>query len=204
MGARSEKVDAYIARQADFARPILQRLREQFHRACPDIEETIKWGVPYFVKGGLVGGTAGFKRHVTLGFWKQKVMQDPHGLFGPGSGSTMSALKFSSLDELPPDGVICEYIREAVRLNEAGVKVPVPKRRARDKLDTPPVLAKALRANPAAATTFESFSYSHRRDYVEWISEAKQTATRDRRLAQAIEWLAEGKPRNWKYMKKKP
>lgn len=202
MGTRSPKVDAYIARQAEFARPILQHLREQFHRACPGIEETIKWGVPHFVKDGLVGASAGFKRHVTLGFWKRKIMQDPHGLFGPASGSTMSALKFSSLDDLPSDKVLRQYIREAVRLNEKGVKVPVPKRRVREKLDTPPELTKALRANPAAAATFEAFSPSHRREYVEWITEAKQAATRERRLAQAIEWLAEGKPRNWKYIKK--
>lgn len=200
MGERSPEVDAYIARQAEFARPILAHLRELFHRACPEIRETIKWGMPYFELEGLVGGIAGFKRHASLGFWKGALMRDPERLFD-GVGSTqMSALKLRSPDDLPGDEVLIHYIQEAVELNRRGVKLPRPKGRPTTEVAVPALLAQALEDNPAARSAFEGFSPSQRREYTDWIGGAKQPATRQRRLEQALEWMAQGKPRNWRYM----
>jgi uncharacterized protein YdeI (YjbR/CyaY-like superfamily) len=202
MAGQSPLVDAYIAKQAAFSRPILTHLRGLFHQACPEIEETIKWGLPYFECKGMVGGIAAFKKHVSLGFWKGKLMSDPKGLF-KGVGSTqMSALKLHALEDLPDDGVLIAYIREAVELNEKGVKLPTKKPSEERFLELPEDLMEALRGNAAAQTTFDGFSFTNRKDYVEWITDAKREATREKRVAQAVEWMAEGKPRNWKYMPK--
>jgi len=196
----SPQVDAYIAAAPEYARPILKKLRQLFHNACSDIKETMKWRFPHFEYKGIVGSMAAFKHYVSLGFWKGSLMRDPHGLF-KGVGSTVvSGLKLSSIDELPSDKTMLAYIRAAVALNEDGVKLPAPKRNAKKEVVIPEYFLAALKKNKKAQATFDAFSYSHKKDYVEWITEAKQEATRARRLATALEWLAEGKPRNWKYM----
>ena len=195
-------VDAYIGRAAPFARPILQKIRALFHQAVPDVEEVMKWSFPHFEYRGLVGSMAAFKHHATFGFWKASLLADPHGLLAAAGDSGMSRAKFTDVSELPPDGVLLEYIREAVALNEQGVKVEKPKAKKRPEVKVPDDLRAALRKNKKALATFEAFSPSHRREYVEWIVEAKQEATRQKRLAQAVEWLAEGKSRHWRYQRK--
>jgi len=200
----STEVDVYIARSAEFAQPILKKVRQLFHKAYPKIEETIKWGVPHFEYKGIVGSMAGFKQHVSFGFWKGKLLSDPRGLFTGVGNTEMGALRVSSLKEMPADKVLLEYIKEAVQLNENEIKPPRAKpRKPAAPLSVPSDLASALDRNPTARATFESFSPSHRKEYIEWITEAKQAATREKRLATALEWMAEGKPRNWKYMKGK-
>lgn len=193
------EVDAYIAGCADFARPILKRLRKLFHQACPQMREEMKWRVPHFVHQGIVGCMAGFKRHVSWGFWNASLLPDPHGLFANPETRTGFGFKPRSLADLPPDDVILEYIRAAVELNEQGVKRPTVKRKPVAKAEIPKDLKAALKQNSRARAVFERLSPSHQREYIEWITEAKQAATRERRLATTLEWLTEGKSRNWKY-----
>jgi hypothetical protein len=194
---KNPAVDVYIAKSADFARPILMRLRALMHKACPTVEETIKWGMPHFEYKGVIAGMAAFKQHAAFGFWKRRLMKDPAGFFSKGE-SGMGGRKIRSLDELPSDTVLLGYIREAVALNEQGARVPRSTRK-RPPVRVPAYLAAALKRNAKARRTFGNFSASQRREYVEWLTDAKQEATRERRLASAIEWMAEGKARNWKY-----
>ncbi|HLJ10471.1 MAG TPA: YdeI/OmpD-associated family protein [Planctomycetaceae bacterium] len=196
-------VDAYIAKSADFARPILKKLRELFHQACPQIEETIKWGFPHFEYKGIVASMAAFKGHASFGFWKGKLLKDPHNVLAAMDSAPMSMAKLSDVSELPADRILLDYIREAVALNEHGVKNPPRKKRVRRALEIPGWLVKALKQNKKALATFEAFSPSNKREYVEWLTQAKQESTRMKRLASAIEWMAEGKTRNWKYERKK-
>lgn len=196
---KNPAVDAYIAKSADFARPILKRVRAAMHKACPQIEETIKWGVPHFEHQGVVASMAAFKQHASFGFWKQKLMEDPAGLFPAAGESSMGGRKFRSADELPSDAVLLRYTRAAVALNEAGVKVPKAAKPKKPPPKLPADLAAALKKNPKARATYDTFPPSHKREYVEWITEAKQEATRQRRLATAVAWMAQGKSRNWKY-----
>jgi uncharacterized protein YdeI (YjbR/CyaY-like superfamily) len=198
----SADVDAYIEKAAPFARPILKRIRRLFHKACPQIEEVMKWSFPHFEYKGIVGSMAAFKEHAGYSFWKAPLLQDPHGLLRAVGKTSMGSMKVKSVDELPSDKILLEYIAEAVALNEAGKSVTRPKKSTGKKvLDVPEDLQAALKKNKVARATFEAFSNSHRHEYVEWITEAKQEATRRRRLATTIDWLANGKPRNWKYMK---
>ena len=198
MGTRDPRIDAYIAKAAPFAQPILERIREVVHEACPDVEETTKWSMPTFVyAGGILAGMAAFKQHASFGYWKHAlVMGEGAQRDGMGSYGKMAMLK-----DVPPKSRLVADIRRAMKLNEAGVKTPGPRKAAGPKppAETPPDLLAALAKNRKARTTFESFAPSHRREYVEWITEAKREDTRARRLAQTVEWLAEGKRRNWKY-----
>lgn len=193
-------VDAYIANAAPFARPILEKIRKAYHKAHPEIVEVIKWGVPHYDYKGPLGNMAGFKQHVGYGFWKSKLMEDPHGIL-TASEHAMGGMKVRAINDLPSENVLIEYIRQAIRLNEEGVKVVRPKRPTPAPADVPDDLAKALKKSPAARKTFENFPPGQKREYVEWITSAKQEVTREKRLATAIEWMGEGKPRNWKYMK---
>ena len=197
--SKSPAVDAYIARSAAFARPILTRLRGLMHKACPQIEETMKWSVPHFEYQGVVANMAAFKQHASFGFWKQKLMEDPAGLFPRPGESSMGGRKIRSLADLPSDSVLIRYIRAAVALNEQGVKIARFPKKKLPPVRPPADLVAALARNARARATFGNFSPSQQREYVDWITEAKQAATRERRLAQAIEWMAEGKPRHWKY-----
>ena len=193
------RVDAYIEKSAKFAQPILTHLRKLIHRACPDVTETLKWSMPSFEHKGILCGFAAFKQHCTFGFWKQSLMETD--AFPKNKTAMGSFGRITSLDDLPSDKVMIELIRQAVELNEKGVKVP--KRPAATKKDIviPLELKKALSKNKTAKAAFEKFSYSHQREYIEWINEAKTDPTRNKRLATTVEWLSEGKSRNWKYEK---
>lgn len=202
MKNHSPEVDAYINKSAEFARPILKKIRALYHKACPQIEETIKWGFPHFEYKGVVGSMAAFKHHAGFGFWKGQLMRDSQKLFSGVGNTSMNAFKLTDVSQLPPDKVLIEYIQEAVELNEKNIKVPAAKKRAPLKeLKIPDYFLAALKKNKKALATFEQFPPSHKKEYVEWVTEAKQEATRERRLATAVKWMAEGKPRNWKYMK---
>lgn len=201
MGTRSPQVDAYIAKAAPFARPILEEIREAVHEGCPDVVETMKWSVPHFDHKGIMTGMAAFKQHVTWGFWKAQLMKDSKGFFAPLGDSGAGDAKITDRSELPPRKVMVQYVRDAARLNEEGIKAERKPKAAPKPVVVPEALATALKKNKAARATFEAFSPSHQREYAEWIAEARQESTRQKRIDTAIEWLSEGKARNWKYMK---
>ncbi|UCF68826.1 MAG: YdeI/OmpD-associated family protein [Acidobacteriota bacterium] len=199
----SPKVDAYIAKSGAFARPILKKVRAAFHEGCPELREVMKWSTPHFEHHGLLGGMAAFKEHVSFGFWRGKELDDRHGNFQIVGRSGMSSMKVASVRDLPAKRELVRLVRQAKRLNEAGpAKRPVDKRGAR-ALPIPDWFMAALRKNRKALATFEAFSTSHRNEYVEWVTAAKQDATRENRMKTAIEWMEQGKPRNWRYMKKR-
>lgn len=204
MEKKNPEVDAYIENAAPFARPILNHLRRLVHAAHPAITETIKWGFPHFEYKGLVCNMAAFKQHCSFGFWKASLLSDAQGMLSQIGKTAMGHLgQIKSVAELPPDEVLVEYIREAIRLNEENRKVPAkaPAREGQE-LEVPDFFQEALEAHPAALDSFQNFSRSQRKEYVDWLLDAKTEATRDKRLATALEWLAEGKVRNWKYIKK--
>ena len=195
--SRDPRIDAYVARQADFARPILEHLRAAVHAACPEAEETLKWSMPHFMyKGQMLAGMAAFKAHATFGFWRAK---DVVGETGAERDAMGQFGRITSVEDLPPPEVLASLIRKAVAVADSGVKRPRPVKHPRPALDTPEDLSRALDANAAARATFDGFPPSCRRDYVQWVVEAKRPETRTRRIAQAVEWMAEGKKRNWKY-----
>lgn len=202
MGKKDPRIDAYIAKAQPFAQPILKRLRTLVHRGCPEVEETVKWGMPYFEYKGPLCGMASFKQHAVFGFWRHKLLNDPQGYLEERraqGGSAMGNLgRITSIEDLPPDAVILDFIRQAKKLNDAGVKLARPKPKP---LRIPSYFTAALKKNKKALATFEGFSSSHKKEYVEWVTEAKTEETRTKRLATAIEWMAEGKVRNWKYIK---
>ena len=204
MAHHDPRVDAYIEKSADFAKPILEHLRELIHTACPDVEEAWKWSFPCFIyHGAIMCNMAAFKEHASFGFWKASIMDDTDKILNVGEGKDgMGHLnKLYSLKDLPKDAVLKKYIKAAMKLNEAGVKITRPKPTEKDKkeLKTPDYLTKELKKNKQAEKVFNDFSYSNKKEYIDWFEEAKTDATRDKRLAQAIEWIAEGKSRNWKY-----
>ena len=201
MPVTDPRVDAYIERSAEFARPILLHIRKLVHKACPYIEEKIKWGMPHFDFKGPVCNMAAFKQHCAFGFWKQQLLE--HEAIDAERNTLSSFGKIASLADLPKDKVIIELVHRAVELNEKGIKLPQKKPSERAELVVPEILAKALAKNKKAKAAFDKFSYSHRKEYIEWINEAKTEPTREKRTATAIEWLSEGKSRNWKYEKEK-
>lgn len=195
------RVDAYLAGAPDFARPILTHLRALVHQAVPDAVETMKWSRPHFEHHGLLAGMSAFKAHVAFGLWRgsevgvMRAGAEPVGSDGMGQFGHITRL-----EDLPDDARIVGWLREAARLNEAGPRPRrEPKTAGRAIPEVPDDLQAALAATPAAADTFERFPPSHRREYLEWIVEAKRPETRARRIAQAVEWIAEGKGKNWKY-----
>jgi uncharacterized protein YdeI (YjbR/CyaY-like superfamily) len=199
MGKKDPRVDAYIAKSADFAKPILNHLRELVHEACPEVEEEWKWSFPHFTYKGMFCSMASFKEHCAFGFWKSSLIVDKNG---QGLEKAMGQFgRITKLSDLPSKKVMIEYVKLAKKLNDDGVKAPTrAKPKTPRELVVPGDLAKALKQNKAAQATFDKFSPSNKREYVDWITEAKTEATRLRRLETAIEWLAEGKTRNWKYM----
>ena len=200
MGKRDSRVDDYIEKAKPFAQPILRHIRAVVHAACPKTEETLKWSMPTFMyEGEMLCGMAAFKEHAVLGFWKASLILDKQGrkLEDDAMGQ-FGCIK--SVKDLPTKAELTGYIGKAMELNEQGIKVQRAKAatpKAPPKV--PAELAAALKKNRKAAATFEAFPPSCRREYVEWITEAKQEATRQKRLATTIEWLSEGKKRNWKY-----
>ncbi len=195
-------VDAYIEKAQPFARPILTKIREAFHAGCPDVEEKIKWGCPSFDHKGMLGGMAGFKKHVGFGFWKAALMDDPAGLFGAVSKSSPMNVKASDVKDLPPTNVLVGYVKQAVKLNDEGKKLPRASsaKKSTADLDVPAYMLDALRADAKALEVWGGFTYSKQKEYVDWVTGAKREATRDKRLTQAVEWISEGKTRNWKYV----
>lgn len=197
MGTKDARVDAYIAKSAEFARPILRHLRDVVHSACPAVEETMKWSFPHFLYKGMLCSMAAFKQHCAFGFW-HKAMRE--ALSAGKQRAAMGQLgRITALADLPKDSVLIRHIKQAMKLNDAGIKSPAPKRREKKDLVVPDDVMRALKKSKQALAAFNDFSPSHRREYIEWITEAKQEATRERRLATMLEWLAEGKTRNWKY-----
>ncbi len=196
--ARNPKVDAYIAKQADFARPILNRFRELVHETCPAVEEAIKWGMPSFEYKGLLCGMAAFKAHATFGFWKHDLVvgADPKSREAMGSFG-----RLTSLDQLPSKRRFAAWMKVAMRLNDEGVKTPREKSTTKKAIPMHASFKSALAKSKKAKATFEAFPPSCQREYLEWIDEAKREETRDKRIATAIEWLSEGKRRHWKYEK---
>jgi hypothetical protein len=193
--SRDPRIDAYIARQADFARPILERIREVMHRACPDVEETLKWSMPAFLyKGKQLAGMAAFKAHATLGFWNRSEVTGAEAK----SGAMGDFGRLTGIDDLPGEAELSGLVQRAMALIDAGAKT-VRNKTVKAPVEMPDDLAAALSASPAAQATYDRFPPSCRREYLEWVIEAKRPETRARRIAQAVEQMAEGKKRNWKY-----
>ena len=198
MGKRDLRVDAYISKAADFAKPILNQLREAVHASCPDVEEDMKWSFPHFMYQGMLCSMASFKEHAAFGFWKGSLIFDDEARSSEAMGQLGRLVKPS---DLPPKKVLAGYIKKAMALNDQGVKVArVPKRAAPKAVRVPEDLAAALKKIKKAHATFTGFSPSHKREYIEWITEAKTSGTRARRLETAVEWMGAGKSRNWKYL----
>jgi len=201
MATKDSRVDAYIAKSADFAKPILTHIRELVHQGCPEVEEAMKWSMPFFMYKGMFCHMASFKTHCSLGFWKSALVT---GKDSSSSGEDKDGMgqfgRITSLKDLPGNKKMLGYIKEAKRLNDEGIQKPSkPKPKGPQKLALPAELTAALKKNEKASATFEGFSYSHKKEYVEWITEAKREETRAQRLATTMAWLAEGKPRHWKY-----
>lgn len=208
MGTRTKPFDTYINDAPEFAQPILSYLRDVVHATCPDVEEAMKWSHPHFVYKGMLCNMAAFKAHCSFGFWKGSLIVDPetmqnaqeaHGQFG----------RITSVKDLPPRKVLASYIKQAMKLNDDGIspakktaaKPGGTKTTAKTAVAVPADLKLALDRNRKALNTFDAFSPSARKEYIEWITSAKSDDTRNRRLEQAIEWMAEGKQRHWKYQK---
>ncbi len=195
------RIDTYINKAAPFAQPVMRHVRRLIHKACPDVEETIKWGFPHFDYKGVMVSMAAFKSHCTLNIWKAVLIP---GI--PASNQEDSAMgqfgRITAIGDLPDDETLLGYFREAKRLNDENIKVPQkPKDNSIKELLIPDCLLEALKDNTLAAETWDKFAYSHRKEYVNWINEAKTEITRDKRLATTIEQLAEGKTQMWKYSK---
>jgi uncharacterized protein YdeI (YjbR/CyaY-like superfamily) len=198
MANTDPRVDAYIRKAEPFAQPILAHIRKVVHAACPDVHETMKWSFPHFDYKGMLCSMASFKAHCAFGFWKASLLdgaemprrdREAMGQFG----------RITSIKDLPDTRTLTRLIKAAAALNDTGVKVKRTVRR-KPPMKVPADFMNAIRKHKAALTTWEQLSPSHKREYVEWVTEAKSEATREKRLATAIEWMAEGKPRNWKYM----
>lgn len=194
------RIEAYINASAGFAKPILRHLRKLIHQASDEIRETIKWGFPHFEFKGTVCSMASFKAHCAFGFWKSTLLDDPAGILGKEREQAMGQLgRITALSDLPDDAILSTYIRNAVKLNEAGVKVTKKPAAEKKALEVPDDLFNGLSAIPPAIQNFNNFSPSQKKEYIEWITEAKTEATREKRLKTAVEWISEGKHRNWKY-----
>jgi len=196
MGKKDPRVDAYIKNAPEYAKPILEHIRAVVHEACPDVVEGTKWSVPHFDYKGMMCGMAAFKSHCTFGFWKSSLIfgDEKHDPSGVGQFG-----KLEKVSDLPSKKVLTGYITKAMKLNDEGIKVAKPIKPKKPEIEVPAYMKTALNRNKKAKSAFDAFSPSHRREYVEWITEAKTDETRDRRLEQAVEWIAEGKSRNWKY-----
>jgi uncharacterized protein YdeI (YjbR/CyaY-like superfamily) len=196
------RVDAYIAKSADFAKPILEHLRQLVHKGCPEVAETVKWSMPFFeYKGVILCNMAGFKQHCSFGFWNASLLKDPENILQVKDKHAMGHFdKITSIKDLPSGKIMVAYIKEAAQLIEEGKNVPARAKKApKEELPMPAELLAALKRNKKAQAGFDGLSASHRREYIEWITEAKTEVTRDKRIATTVEWLVEGKSRNWKY-----
>ncbi|MEO6539116.1 MAG: YdeI/OmpD-associated family protein [Ferruginibacter sp.] len=205
MGKKEKFIDAYISKSAAFAQPVLNHIRDLVHSTCPEVEEKMKWSFPHFdYKGEMMCSMAAFKHHAVLGFWKAALMKDSSLLQKARSEESMGHFgKITSVNELPPDKKLIAYIKEAMKLNNLGIKLPSkPKSSEKKDIIVPDYFATALSKNKKAAEIFDAFSPSHKKEYVEWITGAKTEETKVKRMARAIETMTEGKSLNWKYAKK--
>ena len=198
------RVDAYIEKAAPFAQPILAHLRKLLHQACPHATETIKWGMPFFVQQGIIiSSMASFKQHCAFGFWGPE-MRKVLAKDGRKSSDAMGNLgRITGLDALPTDRVLLAYMSQAAGLVESGQRTKSlarPKKSAKKPVRVPQEFAAALKKNKLATKVFSDFSPSCKREYALWIAEARRPETKAKRVKQAVEWIAQGKPRNWKYM----
>ena len=200
------KIDLYIAKAKPFAQPILIHIRELIHKACPNVVETIKWSRPFFeYKGVILGNMSAFNEHCSFGFWGEEigaVLREANVIQNGGMGSLG---RITSLQDLPSNKELLAFLKQATAFIDTGnYTSPIT---ARNKVvkapkstpEAPPEFSNALKANKKASAVFAAFSPSCKREYTEWITEAKRPETRDKRITQAIEWIAEGKQRNWKY-----
>lgn len=200
------KVDAYIANAKPFAQPILIHLRKLVHKACPKVEETIKWSRPFFeYKGAIIGNMSAFKEHCSFGFWGQEigeVLRQANVVQSDGMGTLG---RIARVDDLPPQKALLDWIRQAANFIETGnYTSPIAARNrvvkpAKTAVETPTEFVAALRKDKKASAAFAAFSPSCKREYIDWIVDAKRPETREKRIATAVEWIAEGKERNWKY-----
>lgn len=202
MPSTDPRIDAYIAKSAPFAQPILRHVRELIHAACPEVEETIKWGMPFFEYHGILANMAAFKAHCSVGFWRGKVAlgdaADPDKRDGMGHLG-----KITSLNDLPSDREFTRYVKRGAEYNREHEGAPkATSRKPKPAAKTPAYLTAALSKNKKAREQFEAMAPSKRRDYIEWLVEAKTEETRARRLKQTVEQVAQGKGRNWKYEEK--
>lgn len=195
MVTRDPRIDAYLAAAPEFARPVLIELRARLHAACPKAVETVKWRNPSFEFAGLLAGFAAFKAHCTFGFWKDPILRR-----NGADGEALDRLgRMTSVADLPSKAAFAKLVKAAMQLNAEHVPAKRAKKAPKPELPVPPEFARALAASKKAKATFDGFAPSHRREYVMWVAEAKKEETRQRRIEQAIEWLAEGKHRHWKY-----
>lgn len=200
MGKKDKRIDAYIEKSQDFAKPILREIREIVHKACPDVEETMKWSFPHFdYKGEMMCSMAAFKQHCAFGFWKASLMKGKK-TFSDKNKDAMGHLgKITGMSDLPSEKDMISDIKEAMKLNEIGVKISKKPAAPKKEPEMPKEFRALLNKKKKALKTFEEFSPSHKREYLEWILEAKTDTTKNKRMLTAIEWLEEGKSRNWKY-----
>lgn len=199
MGNRDPRVDAYIAKSADFAKPILNHIRTVVHEACPPVEETIKWSMPHFDYGGILCSMAAFNEHCAFHLWHGSLIvengtREAMGQFG----------RITKVSDLPPKKAMIGYIKAGMKLRDEGVTSPTRSKAKKKSVEVvvPVELTTALKKNKKALAAFENFPPSHKREYAEWISEAKREETRKKRVDNAVEWITEGKGRNWKYEKR--
>lgn len=196
-------VDAYIAASEAFAQPILRHVRQLIMTTCPDATEAMKWGIPHFsLHGEFLCMLAASSRHCALTFWKQELMSDPRLRANPGLPAIKRYLgKLTSLADLPADAELTGFIKEAAALNEKGVKLPARPSKTPARIDMPDYFAEQLAEDPQAKSVWESKSDSFRKEYLVWITDAKSDATREKRMAEALDWIGQGKSRFWKYAK---
>jgi uncharacterized protein YdeI (YjbR/CyaY-like superfamily) len=203
MAGKYSNIDDYINAAQPFAQPILKHLRALVHKACPDVEEKIKWSFPHFEYKGPICHMAAFKQHCAFGFWKAPLMADKTLIDKAATEEAMGHFgRITSLKDLPSDRKLIAYIKEAMALNEEGIKVTPPKKILGQTPDTPEDFKKMLKLNTVAWEVFQAFPPSHKKEYIHWILEAKSTATRERRIQTAVLQIAEKKAKNWKYEKK--
>lgn len=197
------RIDQYILSAAEFARPILTHLRNLVHQSSPSMMETIKWGFPHFEYKGTVCSMAAFKEHCAFGFWKAALLPVKDELKGSATANAMGQLgRITSLNDLPSDSLLISSIKFAVKLNEEGIKIQKKPAPVKPEIPVPDDFAKLLNTDSRAAAQFQQFSPSQRKEYLSWILESKTDATRIKRMETAVEWIGEGKIRNWKYVRK--
>lgn len=195
MGTRDPRVDAYIARSPEFSRPILAHLRDIVHEACPQVTEDIKWGAPHFLHHGMLASMAAFRAHACFGFWRGKELFPDGG----ESGAMGNFGKLTTVRDLPPKKTLASLVQQAMSLNGSGADKPKKLAKPKPPAVPSPAFAEALARSRKASKAFAAFPPSQQREYIEWIDGAKRDETRVRRIATAVEWIAEGKPHNWKY-----